>query len=50
MRLSNLSDHRLRAGRIEIYVEPRDLWTGVYIDPKAVYVCPLPTLVIKVPR
>lgn len=33
--------------RLSIYIEPRDLWIGAYIAPNAVYVCPLPTLVIK---
>lgn len=38
---------RLTAGRLQVYVEPRDLWVGVYLAPAAVYVCPLPTLVIR---
>jgi hypothetical protein len=33
--------------RIRIYLEPRDCWVGVYVAPKAVYVCPLPFLVIR---
>ena len=45
---SHLSDHRLRFGRVSLYVEWRDLWMGVYIAPTATYICPLPTLVIKV--
>jgi hypothetical protein len=33
--------------RLRIYIEPRDLWVGAYVAPHAVYVCPLPTLVIR---
>jgi hypothetical protein len=47
---TRLSDRRLRLGRISAYVEWRDIWMGVYIAPSAVYVCALPTLVIKVDR
>lgn len=39
---------RLRLGyRISVYLEPRDLWLGVYVAPSAVYVCPLPMLVFR---
>lgn len=38
---------RLHAGRLSIYIEPRDIWVGVYVAPGAVYVCPLPMLVFK---
>lgn len=38
---------RMRWRRVSVYVEPRDLWIGVYIARQAVYVCPLPTLVLK---
>jgi hypothetical protein len=38
---------RLTIGRIQLYVEPRDLWIGVYVAPAAVYVCALPMLVIR---
>jgi hypothetical protein len=38
---------RLRFGRLSVYVEPRDVWVGVYIAPTAVYVCPLPLIVLK---
>lgn len=38
---------RVAIGRVELYVEPRDLWIGVYVAPAAVYVCPLPMLVIR---
>lgn len=38
---------RLAIGRLAIYVEPRDIWVGVYVAPQAVYVCPLPMLVVR---
>ncbi|WP_171075096.1 hypothetical protein [Nonomuraea basaltis] len=42
-----MNRHRLRFGRLAIYIEPRDLWVGVYIAPAAVYVLPFPTLVFR---
>lgn len=33
--------------RLRVYIEPRDLWIGVYVARDAVYVCPLPTIVIR---
>lgn len=33
--------------RLSVYVEPRDAWVGAYIAEKAVYVCPVPFLVIR---
>jgi hypothetical protein len=38
---------RLTIGRVQIYAEPRDLWVGVFVAPGAVYVCPIPCLVIR---
>lgn len=38
---------RFRRGRLSIYIEPRDIWVGVYVAEDAVYVCPLPLLVFK---
>jgi hypothetical protein len=38
---------RPRLGRLAIYLEPRDVWIGVYVAPAAVYVCPLPLLVLR---
>jgi hypothetical protein len=37
----------LALGRLSVYVDPRDVWVGVYVAPAAVYACPLPLLVIK---
>ncbi len=42
-----ISRHRVRAGRLSVYLEPRDAWIGVYVAPAAVYVCPLPFLVLR---
>ncbi len=42
-----LSDRRLRFGALQVYVEPRDVWVGVYVATDAVYVCPLPLLVFR---
>jgi hypothetical protein len=33
--------------RLSVYLEPRDLWVGAYIAPHAVYVCPVPMLVLR---
>lgn len=38
---------RLTVGRLSVYVEPGDVWVGVYVAPGAVYVCPLPMLVVR---
>jgi hypothetical protein len=39
---------RLRVGRrLEIYLEPRDIWVGVYVAEHAVFICPLPFLVLR---
>lgn len=39
--------NRLRIGRLSLYVEPRDVWVGLYAAPDAFYVCPLPTVVLR---
>lgn len=44
------TDRRIRLGRAEFYIEPRDVWIGVYVAPAAIYICLLPTLVIRVAR
>ena len=33
--------------RIRIYLEPRDLWVGLYVSPRHLYWCPLPCLVVR---
>jgi hypothetical protein len=33
--------------RLQVYLDPRDVWVGAYIAPVAVYVCPLPCLVLR---
>jgi len=33
--------------RLRIYFYWRDLWVGLYVAPDAIYVCPLPMLVIR---
>jgi hypothetical protein len=38
---------RLRAGRLSLYLEPRDAWVGLYVAPGAFYVCPLPFVVLR---
>lgn len=45
--IANIIDRRARIGRVQIYIEPRDIWMGVYVAPNAVYVCPLPLVVIR---
>lgn len=42
-----LAARRIRFGRLQVYVEPRDIWVGAYVAPKALYVCPVPMLVIR---
>lgn len=37
----------MHIGRLSLYWEPRDLWVGVFVGEHAVYICPLPTLVIR---
>lgn len=37
-------------GRVTIYVEPRDVWIGLYVAPGAIYICLLPMLVIRLTR
>jgi hypothetical protein len=38
---------RITLGRLQLYVEPRDLWMGLYVAPTALYLCPLPALVLR---
>jgi hypothetical protein len=43
----NLSTVLLRLGRLSLVLEPRDIWLGLYVAPRAVYVCLLPCLPLK---
>lgn len=50
-----MSTHRLRLlrskrfpdGRLQLYIEPRDLWVGLFVAPAAAYLLLLPCLVIR---
>ena len=33
--------------RLRVYIEPRDAWVGVYVAKQAVFICPLPFVVIR---
>lgn len=33
--------------RLRLYIEPRDAWVGAFVAPHAVYVCPVPCVVIR---
>jgi hypothetical protein len=45
-----VSNRRLGLGRVQLYIEPRDIWMGVYVGPKAVFICPVPLVVIRIAR
>ena len=45
--IAHPADHDVRRPRVAIYVEPRDVWVGVYVAWEAVYICPLPMIVIR---
>jgi hypothetical protein len=36
--------------RLQVYLEPRDVWIGGYVAPQAVFVCPAPCLVFRFAR
>jgi hypothetical protein len=36
-----------RRGRFWLIFEPRDIWIGLYVAPRAVYVCLVPCLPVK---
>jgi hypothetical protein len=37
-------------GRVEVYVEPRDLWVGAFVSEDAIYICPIPMMVVRISR
>lgn len=43
----DLSTILFRIGRLSLVLEPRDLWLGVYVAPRAVYVCVIPCLPLR---
>ena len=43
----DLTTALLHRGRFWLIFEPRDVWLGVFIAPKAVYVCVVPCLPVK---
>lgn len=45
--VEGLADPR---GRVEIYGEPRDVWVGAFVSEDAIYVCPLPMMVVRISR
>jgi hypothetical protein len=45
-----LNWRKRRAEWAQLYIEPRDIWVGAYVSEHAVFVCPLPCVVIKVWR
>lgn len=38
---------RLTIGRLSVYLEPRDIWVGLYLSDTALYFCPLPLIVFR---
>ncbi len=46
-RLRFLRSAQFPAGRLQVYIEPRDLWVGLFIAPAAAYLLLLPCLVIR---
>ena len=43
----DLSTRLARAGRLSLIFEPRDIWLGVFVSPRAVFVCLVPCLALK---
>ena len=43
----DLSTRLLKAGRLSLIFEPRDIWLGVYLAPSAVYICLIPCLPVR---
>jgi hypothetical protein len=36
--------------RMQVYLEPRDVWVGACVAPQAVFVCPAPCVVFRFAR
>lgn len=36
--------------RLQVYLEPRDVWIGAYVAPLALFVCPAPCVVLRFAR
>lgn len=43
----DLSTRLLKAGRLSLVFEPRDIWLGLYIGPDAIYLTLIPCLPIR---
>jgi hypothetical protein len=50
LRLGRATEGFDPVGRVEIFLFWRDAWVGVFVSDFAVYVCPLPFLVIRVSK
>ena len=44
---TDLSTRLLKAGRLSLVFEPRDIWFGLYAGPDAIYVCLVPCLPLR---
>jgi hypothetical protein len=38
-----------RATSVKLYIEPRDIWIGLYVGPNNLYFCVF-TIVLRIPR
>jgi hypothetical protein len=43
----DLSTALWHRGRLWVIFEPRDFWLGVFVSPRAVFVCLVPCLAVK---
>jgi hypothetical protein len=43
----DLSTRLLHVRRLSLVFEPRDVWIGFYVAPRAVYVCLVPCLPLR---
>lgn len=42
-----MSGPRLCVGRFCAYLDPRDMWVGAFFSTSAIYVCPVPFVVLR---